>query len=120
MVAVHRSDAVIYSVSVGRPSRFFAGGRRGNRGGSGGDENTMRRLAGETGGSHFTIRERDDFERAFKQINDELRNQYSLAYMSTNTSRDGKFRRIHIIPRDSSYRIQARKGYYAPQTDSTP
>ena len=27
--------------------------------------------------------------------------------------RDGKYRQIKIVPRDSSYNIRARKGYYA-------
>lgn len=100
MIAVHKSNAVIYSIS--------------NRGNSG----TLRRMAEETGGAFFRIREDEDFEKVFQQIAMELRTQYSLAYNSTNTVRDGTFRRIKIIPRNSDIRIRARRGYYAPNDTS--
>jgi VWFA-related protein len=96
MIAVHKSNAVIYSIS--------------NDGNSG----TLRKLAEETGGAFFRIRERGDFEKVFNQIALELRTQYSLAYHSTNSARDGSFRRIKIIPKDSNISVRARRGYYAP------
>jgi hypothetical protein len=55
------------------------------------------------------------FKKIFDQIAQELRSQYSLGYISTNSSKDGKFRQIRIVPRDSSYIVRARKGYYAPK-----
>jgi VWFA-related protein len=96
MIAVQRSNAVIYAIS------------------NGGNSNVMRRMAEETGGGFFRIREAEDFETVFQQIALELRTQYSLAYHSTNTARDGAFRRIRIIPRNSDIKIRARRGYYAP------
>ena len=97
MIAVQRSNAVIYAIS------------------NGGNSGTMRRMAEETGGGFFRIREGSDFEKVFQQIALELRTQYSLAYQSTNANRDGTFRRIKIIPRNSDIKIRARRGYYAPQ-----
>src|SRR5688572_6535688 len=97
MIAVQRSNAVIYAIS------------------NGGNSGTMRRMAEETGGGFFRIREGSDFEKVFQQIALELRTQYSLAYQSTNTNRDGAFRRIKIIPRNSDIKIRARRGYYASQ-----
>jgi VWFA-related protein len=97
MIAAHGSNAVIYAIS--------------NAGNSG----TMRRMAEETGGAFFRIRRDGDFDKVFQQIALELRTQYSLAYQSTNTARDGAFRRIKIIPRDSNISVRARRGYYAPQ-----
>jgi len=97
MIAAHGSNAVIYAIS--------------NAGNSG----TMRRMAEETGGAFFRIRRDGDFDKVFQQIALELRTQYSLAYQSTNTARDGAFRRIKIVPRDSNISVRARRGYYAPQ-----
>ena len=97
MIAVQRSNAVIYAIS------------------NGGNSGTMRRMAEETGGGFFRIREGSDFEKVFQQIALELRTQYSLDYQSTNTNRDGAFRRIKIIPRNSDIKIRARRGYYASQ-----
>jgi VWFA-related protein len=96
MIAVHKSNAVIYTIS------------------NGGNSGTLRKLAEETGGAFFRIRERGDFEKVFNQIALELRTQYSLAYHSTNSVRDGSFRRIKIIPKDSNVSVRARRGYYAP------
>ena len=97
MIAVQRSNAVIYAIS------------------NGGNSGTMRRMAEETGGGFFRIREGSEFQKVFEQIAMELRTQYSLAYQSTNTSRDGAFRRIKINPRNSDIKIRARRGYYGPQ-----
>jgi VWFA-related protein len=97
LVAAHRSDVVVYSISNnGRPR-------------------SLRTLSQDTGGALFEVRRNSEFERVFEQIATELRSQYSLAYHSTNTVRDGKFRRIRIVPRDSSIEIRARRGYYAPE-----
>ena len=58
---------------------------------------------------------RNSFKKIFDQIAQELRSQYSLGYVSTNPNKDGKFRQIKIVPRDSNYMVRARKGYYAPK-----
>jgi VWFA-related protein len=113
LVAAHQSNAVIYSISHSRRG-FLSGGR------GGGDPATLRKFSEETGGAVFFVDEREGFKEIFDQISRELRSQYSLAYVSTNTARDGKYRRIKIIPRDRSYTIQARKGYYAAKTVDNP
>ncbi len=108
LVAAHQSDAVIYSISNSSGGFFFGRGRA-----RGGDPGTLRKLSDETGGSMFMLTNQNSFKRIFEQIAQELRSQYSLGYVSTNTAKDGKFREIRIIPRDSSYTVKARKGYYA-------
>jgi VWFA-related protein len=105
LVAAHQSDTVIYAIS-----NTTGGFRR-----SGGDRGTLRRFAEETGGGAYFLDNRTDFKEIFDQIAQELRSQYSLAYNSTNTVKDGKYRKIRIVPRNSSYQIKARKGYYAPR-----
>ena len=112
-VAAHASDVVVYSIAIGggvRPFRIRGPLARGT-----GDNGALRRISEETGGSFFKIDNPKEFDGAFDKINEELRNQYSLAYVPLNQARDGKYRRIHIISRDPAYRIQARKGYYAPR-----
>lgn len=96
LLAAHRSNAVIYTIS------------------NSGNSKTLRQLAEETGGGFFRIRREGDFQTVFDQIALELRTQYSIAYHSSNPARDGAFRRIKIIPKDSNLRIRARRGYYAP------
>lgn len=113
LVAAHQSDAVIYSIS-NSPRGFFAKGNPGAIGG-GGDPGTLRKFSEETGGATFFVDRGNSFKKIFDQIAQELRTQYSLGYISTNPNKDGKFRQIKIVPRNSSYMVRARKGYYAPK-----
>jgi VWFA-related protein len=59
------------------------------------------------------VRANRDVSRAFQEIADELRTQYLLGYVPSNTRHDGSFRRIQAKIRDNSYKVQARRGYYA-------
>ncbi len=56
----------------------------------------LKRLAEETGGRAFFPFKAEDLTQSFQDISTELRSQYSLAYRSTNTVRDGNFRAIRI------------------------
>jgi VWFA-related protein len=114
LLAAHQSNAVIYSIS--NAGRGFFSGRRG----IGGDPDTLRRFAEETGGALFFVESRNSFRKIFDQIAMELRSQYSLGYVSSNTAKDGKYRRIKVVPRDPSYKIQARQGYYAARNSENP
>ena len=112
LIAAQKSEAVIYAISNTVRS-IFPYGRRGRGGFGGGDIGTLKKFSGETGGATFVVNNQNSFGKIFDQIAQELRSQYSLGYYSTNAARDGKFRQIKIIPRDSSYTVRARKGYYA-------
>jgi Ca-activated chloride channel family protein len=114
LISAHQADAVIYSISNTLPRRggFFGGGGQRT-----GDLGTLRRLSEETGGAVFELDSRDDFAEIFARIAAELRNQYSLAYVSTNPNRDGEYREIRIRPRDRDLRVRARQGYYATSDD---
>jgi VWFA-related protein len=119
LIAAHQSDTVIYAIS-NNVRGFFPYGRprRGSVGGGGGDIGTLRKFSTETGGATFVVNNQNTFKKIFDQIAQELRSQYSLGYNSTNTARDGKFRQIKIVPRDSSYTVRARRGYYAAKGDT--
>jgi Ca-activated chloride channel family protein len=108
LIAAHQSDAVVYSIS-NRIGGFF------NTRGSG-DPETLKRLSLETGGTVFFVSGRSDLSEVFGQIGDELRSQYTLAYVSSNGARDGRFHKIRIIPKDPAFRVKARQGYYAPSS----
>src|SRR5277367_1117778 len=77
-------------------------------------------LAEETGGRAFFPYHVDDLDQSFQDIGDELRNQYSIAYIPTNSQLDGKYHRIRIeTPDHKGYQVRARRGYYA-KANSTP
>ncbi len=85
-------------------------------------DKVLGQLAEETGGRPFFPYAVDDLAQSFQDIGDELRSQYSLAYVPTNRNADGKFRKIRIEVNRKGLHVRARKGYYAPRAsaEATP
>ncbi len=75
----------------------------------------MKRLAEETGGRVFRVDRRNSLEDIYKTIQEELRSQYAAAYTPTNTTKDGTFRRLEVRTKNRDFKVQVRKGYYAPK-----
>jgi Ca-activated chloride channel homolog len=74
----------------------------------------LRQLAYETGGRVLYPNSFGQLDNVYAQVYEELRNQYTVGYMSTNTLKDGSFRRIDVRVDTQSAIISARPGYYAP------
>ncbi len=78
-------------------------------------------IAEETGGRAFFPYHVDDLDQSFQDIGDELRNQYSIAYIPTNYILDGKYHKIRIeIPEHKGYQVRARRGYFAKANNNIP
>jgi Ca-activated chloride channel family protein len=78
-------------------------------------------LANETGGRAFFPYHVDDLDQSFQDIGDELRNQYSIAYIPTNGVLDGKYHKIRIeVPDHKGYQVRARRGYFARANSNVP
>jgi VWFA-related protein len=76
-------------------------------------EPVLKKLAEATGGRMLEVRGMDKLEDALDEISDELHHQYSLGYYPENKNWDGKFRKIQISTGEKTYKVYARKGYYA-------
>jgi len=77
-------------------------------------------LAEETGGRAFFPYHVDDLDQSFQDIGDELRNQYSIASIPTNSTLNCKYHRIRIeTPDHKGYQVRARRGYYAKANANT-
>ena len=83
----------------------------------GGGAGELRKMSDATGGHVFTVDRKHPLNEVFQEIQDELRNQYSIGYQSTNPNRDGTFRHIEIKVDNPEYHVQARNGYYATRND---
>jgi len=81
-------------------------------------DKVLAQLAEETGGRAFFPYRVDDLAQSFLDIGDELRSQYSLAYVPANKSADGKFRHIQIRVNRKGLIVRARKGYFAPRASA--
>jgi Ca-activated chloride channel homolog len=103
-----RAESTIFSVSINKGGDFGTGENT-----EVGDA-TLKELAKQTGGKVFFPVKVEELEEAFRQINQELRSQYSIAYESNNPKRDGSYRKIEIRLPDSALKLNYRKGYYAP------
>jgi Ca-activated chloride channel family protein len=77
----------------------------------------LKEFARETGGFFIDSKIRlDELSAAFARINEAIKNQYSLGYVSSNPKRDGSFREIEVRLRDRNLKVAHRKGYYAPSS----
>jgi VWFA-related protein len=81
----------------------------------------LEELANETGGRAFFPYHVDDLDQSFQDIGDELRNQYSIAYLPTNSLLNGRYHRISIeVPEHKGYQVRARRGYFARANANVP
>lgn len=97
-----RSEVIVYSIGIG-----FGGIADG----------VLNKYAKETGGRVFVPRGTEDLDRAFAEIENDLRQQYVVSYSPSNTKRDGTFRKIEVrlaseVRKDM--KVRHRRGYYAP------
>lgn len=72
----------------------------------------MERLTTKTGGRAFFTDSIDELQGTFKDLLDELSNQYLVGYQPTNTNRDSKWRDIRVEV-DGYPNVRARQGYRA-------
>jgi VWFA-related protein len=103
--AAQRAEVAIYAIST-NTSGFFGMSAPKN-------DKVLKRLAEETGGRAFFPGKIDEMAMNFQDISIELKNQYSLAYRSSNKQRDGGFRSIKINTVRKDAKTFHRKGYYA-------
>lgn len=74
----------------------------------------LKNLSEPTGGRMFRVDAKTSLEKIFQTIEEELRSQYSLGYVSTNPARDGSFRKLRVDA-PKGLKVDVRKGYYAPE-----
>ena len=102
-----RAGVIIYSIGIGDRFRF-----------EGVREDVLRRLGEETGGRAYFPRGAEDLLQDFRQIEAELRSQYLVAYSPSNSTHDGRFRRVEVrVSARPEARIIHRRGYYAATED---
>ncbi len=104
--AAQRAEAVIYSIGIG--DNFYDGV----------DEGSLKRISERTGGRAYFPRDENELRQAFKQIQEEMRSQYLIAYEPTNRALDGSYRKIEIQIvnpelEKQQVRLSHRQGYFA-------
>jgi Ca-activated chloride channel family protein len=97
-----KADALVYAIGIGDS---YQGGV---------DEGSLKKITSQTGGRAYFPRSESDLRKAFVQIQQDLREQYLIAYSPTNKARDGSYRRIQIEVIDPELKKQKLKLNYRP------
>jgi VWFA-related protein len=110
--AAQKADAVIYSIDYSDPRAY------GPFGGGGGGEGELHKMSDETGGHVYKVDRRHTLDDVFKELQDEMRSQYSIGYTPDNDVKDGSYRHVDVRLANKDLKAQARKGYYAIKPES--
>jgi VWFA-related protein len=134
IATAQRSDTIIYSILFadedenygGRPGGFGMGGHGGGMGGGRGGgrypqqerpdgKKILEQISNETGGHLFKASKKETLDKIYAEIDEDLRNQYSLAYTPDKGNTVG-YHKIHlVVAKQKDLVIQARDGYYFGQ-----
>ena len=105
--AAQRADTLVYAILYADPGAYgpFGGGIDGRR--------VMERLAEETGGSSFEVSKKHPVDEMFAILQEELRNQYNMGYVSDKPVTISGFRTIQLTVKRKGLVVQARHQYWA-------
>jgi len=80
----------------------------------------LQKISDETGGKAFFPLKVAELSTIVSEIAHELRNQYSIGFISSNPARDGAFRRVKVVLEgsDPTHHLRYRKGYFAAKAPS--
>jgi VWFA-related protein len=106
--AAQRSDALIYSIlfsdsSYGGPS--FFGGLDG--------KGILQKLSKETGASFYEVSKKQGIEQIYGAIQEELRSQYNLGFVSDQPNGISEFRTLKLSTKQKGLVVQYRERYWA-------
>jgi VWFA-related protein len=105
--AAQRADTLIYSILFSDPGAygFSLAGSTGR--------NALVRMSKETGGDFFEVSKKQSIDRIFDRIQEELRSQYSMGYVSDDPVRISEFRKIQLTVKAKGLVVQTREQYWA-------
>jgi Ca-activated chloride channel homolog len=78
----------------------------------------LRTLAAQSGGLPFRAETIENTSYAFQLIANELHNQYTLTYISSNERKDGNYRAIAVGVNNPDLVVRARRFYRAPKEEA--
>lgn len=82
----------------------------------------LKALAEASGGNVYYPKDLAEIDRITPMVAQEIRNQYILGYLPTNSTLDGSFRRINVVVKGyGNATVRTRNGYYAtPEAPAKP
>jgi len=125
MEAAQRADTVVYSLLFKDDEAYsnsgFGGFGRMSRGGPRrypqeprpDGKKIMERICQETGGRLFEVSNKQPIDKIYSDLQEELRNQYSLGYTPAKRDDGPGYRKIALTTKQKDLKVQARDGYYS-------
>jgi VWFA-related protein len=107
--AAQRADTLVYSIlfsdsgAYGMPFGFAGPDGKG----------VLTRLSRETGGGFFEVSKKLGIDQIYSVIQDELRSQYSIGFVSDTPVRVSEFRTLQLTTKQKGLVVQARDRYWA-------
>lgn len=95
-----RAGVIVYAISTNLSNIHDSG------------DHNLKMLADATGGEAFFPFKLQNLSDAFRDIQEELRSQYSVSYKPDQFEANGRFRPIEILPDNKKLKVRAKKGYY--------
>jgi VWFA-related protein len=126
--AAQKANTIVYSILF-KDDEGYGGGRGGNgrmgggpmgpgrhRGGGRMPERAdgkkiLEQMSRETGGRLFEVSKKETVEKIYSEIEEELRNQYSLGYPVAKDATTG-YHKLSVTAKPKDLIVQARDGYY--------
>ncbi len=127
--SAQRADTLVYSIlftgDEGNRGGGFGGPRMGGPMGGGGGrgghrypqesrpdgKKVLEQISKETGGRLFEVSKKQTIDQIYAQIEEELRNQYSLGYIPAAGTALG-YHKIELTAKPKDLMVRARDGYY--------
>jgi len=100
--AAQRADTLIYSILFS-DSSFGGGDGRG----------ILQRLSKETGASYWEVSKKHGIEDIYQSIEEELRSQYSMGFVSDRPPEISEFRSLKLTTKQKGLVVQTRERYWA-------
>ena len=104
--SAQKADTLIYSILFSDSGFYGLGGGRDGK-------DVLQHMSRDSGGGYFEVSKKRSIDQIFDLIQNELRNQYSLGYVSDQRPRDYEFRKLQVKTSRKDLVVQARDRYYA-------
>jgi len=104
--AALRADTLIYSILYSDPGAYGIGGGHDGR-------RVLQDLSENSGGDFFEVSRKQTVEQVFAILEEELRNQYNIGYVSDKPVTLSEFRNIQLAAKQKGLTVQARRRYWA-------
>jgi VWFA-related protein len=125
--SAQRADTAVFSILFADDEAYGHGGGHGGwgTGRSGGPsrkypqqerpdgKRVLQRISQETGGQLFQVSKKLTVDQIYDQIEEGLRNQYSLGYTPDRANPGAGYHTIHLQTNQKDLIVQAREGYYS-------